>query len=350
MRKLLVVVLVALVAPALTGCLSQPSSGPSPGDGDGTDGSAASPAPVNASGARAVGYVESFAMEHPNRYGNTEMHEASRVYLEEELRGFGLEVRRHTADGYANILGIQNGTSRSEEWIVISAHYDSTESTIYGAWDDGAGVAAVLEMARTFSKTEFNRTIVYTFFDGEEQGLQGSQRFVDEFERDPDVNLTANINLDPPGLNYPCVNPDGSYIPTLVFRQEGPDIPFHDDLFNDTTAALDAVGVPEEAQSVRSGVPIAIVGGAGLSGTSDHANFHSAGIANLFLGGIPVTEEEQTSTAVLTYGLHTPVDTIEQMEARCGGMDLLEQAFQTILDTTYETLVRFDQRATPGAK
>lgn len=304
---------------------------------------------VDASGAQAPQFVQEFAMEHPNRYGNTPLHEDARSYLEETLRGFGLEVRRQAVDGYVNILAIQNGTTDPDQWVVVSAHYDSARTTVYGAWDDGAGVAAVLEMARTFSDAEFNRTIVYALFDGEEQGLQGSQRFVAEYTQDPDVKLVGNLNLDPPGLNYPCENPDGSPIPVLLFRDEGPDIPLHDALFNDTVAALDAVGVPEEGRSIRGGIPVAVVGGVGLTGTSDHANFHSAGIANLFLGGAPITEEETTQTGVLTYLLHTPLDTIQHMEARCGGADLLEQGFQTILDVAFETLVRFDDRPLPSS-
>lgn len=346
--RAVVPLLVVLVAVPVAGCLGDapPVNDSSvPADPDPVP---AGPGPVDASGASAVEFVEDFAMSHPNRYDNSQLHEASRTYLEDELRSMGLDVTRQAADGYVNILGIQNGSTHPDEWVVVSAHYDTTPTTIYGAWDDGAGVAAVLEMARTFSEVEFNRTIVYTFFDGEEEGLQGSQRFVQHYMQDSDVHLVANLNLDPPGLNYPCENPDGSPIPVLVFRQQGPGIPLHDGLFNDTIAAIDAVGVPEDARSIRSGIPVAMVGGAGLSGTSDHASFHGAGVANLFLGGAPITEESNTQSGALTYLLHTPLDTIQHMVARCGGADLLEGGFQTILDVAYDTLVRFDTRPTPS--
>jgi hypothetical protein len=43
-----------------------------------------------------------------------------------------------------------------------------------GACDDGSGIAAVLELARVMSQYEFDKTLVFIAFAGEEQGLVGS--------------------------------------------------------------------------------------------------------------------------------------------------------------------------------
>ena len=43
-----------------------------------------------------------------------------------------------------------------------------------GACDDGSGVAAVLELARIMSQYDFDKTLVFVAFAGEEQGLVGS--------------------------------------------------------------------------------------------------------------------------------------------------------------------------------
>src|SRR5262249_48153714 len=43
-----------------------------------------------------------------------------------------------------------------------------------GACDDGSGTAAVMELARVMSQYDFDKTIVFAAFAGEEQGLIGS--------------------------------------------------------------------------------------------------------------------------------------------------------------------------------
>ncbi len=43
-----------------------------------------------------------------------------------------------------------------------------------GADGDGSGVASVLELARTMATYEFDATIVFALFAGEEQGVYGS--------------------------------------------------------------------------------------------------------------------------------------------------------------------------------
>ena len=43
-----------------------------------------------------------------------------------------------------------------------------------GACDDGSGTAAVMELARVMSQYEFDKTLVFVAFAGEEQGLVGS--------------------------------------------------------------------------------------------------------------------------------------------------------------------------------
>ena len=50
-----------------------------------------------------------------------------------------------------NVIGELTGTSKPDEIVVISAHTDTAYSSP-GAFDDGGGVAAVMELARAFSQ------------------------------------------------------------------------------------------------------------------------------------------------------------------------------------------------------
>jgi hypothetical protein len=288
---------------------------------------------VAATGAGAVGFLNDYVMTHPFRLNSQPSFMASaRDDLQATLEGFGLTVVRHEYATGVNLLAFKNGTTMPDEWIVLSAHYDTTESTVYGAWDDGAGTAMLMELAKSGATRAFNHTLVYAFFDEEEQGLVGSAAFVEEYQSQ--ATFVANLNFDPPGLNWPCKDPQG-YLPVkIIFEdkkiEEG--VPGYARLQEAVLAGLDAAQVPEEVRDYDSGIPIATLNGVGLKGGSDHQSFGKVDVPNVFIGSAP------TSTfgpaAGLTYLLHTPVDTVQQMEARCGGADLLEQAFQVELDVT----------------
>src|SRR5215471_19605773 len=80
-----------------------------------------------------------------------------------------------------NVLATLQGTQDPNRVYVVGAHIDSRVTDVLngtddapGADDDGSGVAAVLEMARVMATHQFDATIVFALFDGEEQGTFGS--------------------------------------------------------------------------------------------------------------------------------------------------------------------------------
>jgi hypothetical protein len=81
-----------------------------------------------------------------------------------------------------NVLGVQLGTERPNEVVIISGHIDSRVSDVMnatadapGANDNASGTAAVIEAARVLSRHRFPTTIVYAVLSGEEQGLYGGR-------------------------------------------------------------------------------------------------------------------------------------------------------------------------------
>ena len=93
------------------------------------------------------------------------------------------------------------------EYLVIGAHFDhlgtSTEGAMdpqanavrRGADDNASGTAAVLELARLFARSPARRSILFANFSGEEQGLLGSEYFV-EHSPVPLANIDAMLNFD----------------------------------------------------------------------------------------------------------------------------------------------------------
>lgn len=122
---------------------------------------------------------------------------------------FDVKLKKESVDAY-NVIGILPGTDTvlRNEAIVIGAHYDhlghggegslavnSTEIH-HGADDNASGTGAIIELARQLGAKHNNkRTIVFIAFSGEEEGLFGSNWYVNHpvFALDKTV---AMINLD----------------------------------------------------------------------------------------------------------------------------------------------------------
>jgi carboxypeptidase Q len=84
-----------------------------------------------------------------------------------------------------NTVAEFGGTERPDEVVILGAHLDSWDLGT-GATDNGTGVAAVLEAARALLKSELKpkRTIRFVLFSGEEEGLLGSQAYVESHQRE----------------------------------------------------------------------------------------------------------------------------------------------------------------------
>lgn len=165
---------------------------------------------------------------------------AARRWLFEQFRSFSprLQVRY---DGYKlkkhgrvvrdvelnNVVAVLPGVKHPERQILITAHYDSlaivmkapdekpadplpeelevTEQPDWeksaaspiapGVTDDGSGVALVLELARIMSAHQFDATLVFIAFSGEEEGLLGSTLYADKAKA-AGQNIEAVLNSD----------------------------------------------------------------------------------------------------------------------------------------------------------
>ena len=112
-----------------------------------------------------------------------------------------------------NVIGMLEGSDPllKKEIIILGAHYDHLGrggegsgslaarggDIHYGADDNASGTAGVLELARLFTtqKPKPKRTIVFMAFGGEEEGLLGSNYYVNH-PLLPLANTVAMINMD----------------------------------------------------------------------------------------------------------------------------------------------------------
>ena len=158
--------------------------------------------------------------------------EKAAVYIEDEFKKIGLSTfgdlesyrqtftfkNRKSKDDIisSNIIGVLEGKSKKDEYVIISAHYDhlgmkksGEGDLIYnGANDDASGVTGVLALAAYFKKVGHERTIVFAAFTAEEMGLIGSTYFGKDIDA---AKFVAGINLEMIGKT-PSFGPNTAWL------------------------------------------------------------------------------------------------------------------------------------------
>ncbi|HNS85381.1 MAG TPA: M28 family peptidase [Parvularculaceae bacterium] len=108
--------------------------------------------------------------------------------------------------------------------IAVTAHYDSVAAGP-GASDDGAGLAAALEIASILRKREPVKPVIFLFTDGEEPGLIGAHSFV---RTDPVASeIAAFVNMEARGASGPAIMfetsaPNGRDVEAFSRRSKAP--------------------------------------------------------------------------------------------------------------------------------
>ena len=109
-----------------------------------------------------------------------------------------------------NVVAVLPGreTGENERIFLVNAHYDSYaraageqssrdnfDNFAPGINDDSSGIAALIEMARVLARYEFDATIYFAAFAGEEVGLVGSTLLAARLKNE-DKNINGVITLD----------------------------------------------------------------------------------------------------------------------------------------------------------
>jgi hypothetical protein len=140
-----------------------------------------------------------------NRHSKSEnIHKVSEWILN-ELKQFGSNVYYHEyiQDNYKlkNIIYDKEGVTN--KILLFCAHYDTIlmrapddiELRAPGANDNASGVSVLFEISRIISRLNFEYSIRFVFFSGEEQGLWGSTHYA-QYVKDRNEDLYAVVNLD----------------------------------------------------------------------------------------------------------------------------------------------------------
>lgn len=148
---------------------------------------------------------------------------AARLWIQSEMKGYGPRLQvsfdshripprgRITREvDLVNVMAVLPG--KSARRVYVSGHYDTVvlrpapedsaaartgDNPAPGANDDGSGTALTMELARVFAQSglEFDATLVFIAFAGEEQGLVGARAHAQQARADS-VRIDAVFNND----------------------------------------------------------------------------------------------------------------------------------------------------------
>ena len=113
--------------------------------------------------------------------------------------GYTVELQPFTysAGTSNNIIVTKTGTVYPNTYIIIDGHYDTINGT--GTNDNGSGTVLLLEIARLLKEVNTEYSIKFIHFSGEEDGLIGSNYYVNNTVIPQNLDIRLVFNLDEVG-------------------------------------------------------------------------------------------------------------------------------------------------------
>ncbi|HZD43144.1 MAG TPA: M20/M25/M40 family metallo-hydrolase, partial [Methanomicrobiales archaeon] len=173
----------------------------------------------------------------------------------------------------------------SDAIIIVGAHYDSTSRdslSAPGATDNGCGVAIVLELARVMSQHRYNHTLMFAFWNAEENRLRGSRAYAEQAAAHS-TNISLYLNYD-----AACYDPYDRHLLDIAY--------------NDRAGGVARLISP---YNTLYGTDLALRYDAGDTSSSDHKSFWSHGYPSIAvhseLYGPVHTAEDTVDKASFSY-------------------------------------------------
>lgn len=136
--------------------------------------------------------------------------QASAQYILNQLKKTAFKVQAIPFENRSQLIGqniiLEIEGENKEQAMIFGAHYDSVKMGP-GINDNATGTALLLELANQFSKLNGKPpyTVYLAFWDSEEDGIGGSQAFVQSLSDQQLKNIKAYINVDMVGTKAPHI-------------------------------------------------------------------------------------------------------------------------------------------------
>ena len=148
-------------------------------------------------GKRAMLDLETLATEYTGRVAGSSTDAGAAVWLVQAFQRLGLETHIDTFAAtlsgrnvaLQNVWAVARGTAAGS--IVIVANRDSPPRSTQGADANGSGTATLLELARVFTVTGHQHTLIFLSSDGDAYGGLGADRYVERYGVDDVLAVVA---------------------------------------------------------------------------------------------------------------------------------------------------------------
>ena len=138
------------------------------------------------------------------RYAYTESCWSAARWIEQRFADYGCDTTyfdTFVSNLAPNVVGVKRGQVNPNLVHIICGHFDDAsempEDFAPGSDDNASGAGLVLEAARIFQGVDFDYSVWFVGFSGEEQGLVGSDTFARHCrERGDSLVLTINHDMD----------------------------------------------------------------------------------------------------------------------------------------------------------
>lgn len=127
-------------------------------------------------------------------------------WLKNKYLGFGYTSTQISENAFTyngnttkNLILTKTGTKYPNTYVIVCGHYDTIAGP--GVNDNGSGTSIILEMARILKDIPTEYSIKFINFTGEEQGLRGSQNYVNTVvnSTNPKMDIKVVFNIDQVG-------------------------------------------------------------------------------------------------------------------------------------------------------
>ncbi|WCO02382.1 M28 family peptidase [Psychroserpens ponticola] len=108
-----------------------------------------------------------------------------------------LQPFSYSAGTSNNIIVTKTGTVYPNTYLIIDGHYDTINGA--GTNDNGSGTVLILELARLLKDINTEYSIKFIHFSGEEDGLIGSNYYVNNTVIPQDLDIKLVLNIDEVG-------------------------------------------------------------------------------------------------------------------------------------------------------
>lgn len=288
------------------------------------------PAPAT-TGAQMVDALETFVSDHPYRVTGTPTELKAAELLRGDMASLGYQARIEElpavnglpgAGPIKAVTGLKRGTTLPDEWILIVGHYDTIATTIWGAYDNGAGTNMMRFLARTLADVPTNRSIAFAFYNGEEEGLLASQRHA-TLVKGSGQKIAAVLGFDMVGIGFPVKSPNPAKTCMCLYHGQA-DGAWAQPLLAHVN--FDFLGFPNSKSTVD-------IAGPNIR-NSDERSFERQGYRVLRWTGMRRAGDYRA--------YHLPDDTMATIYDVAGGREFFEQGTLNTLRSAYYTALAID--------